>query len=68
MAQTQAPDADQQALALIQSSGILNPNTTLDKIIELSGNISELQDEAPVTRTGIQVFIGSFFTFRIVTH
>ena len=65
MAQTQAPDADQQALALIQISGILNPNTTLDKIMELSGKISGLQDDGPVTRAGKQVFIGSFFTFKI---
>ena len=64
MAQTPTPDADQQALALIQSSGILNPNMTLDKIMELSGQISGLQDDAPVTRS-TQVFIGSFFTFKI---
>jgi hypothetical protein len=51
MAQTQAPDADQQALALIRSSGILNPNMTLDKIIELSGRLSGLQDDAPVIDT-----------------
>jgi hypothetical protein len=64
MAQTPVSDADQQALALIQSSGILNPNMTLDKIMELSGQISGLQDDAPVTRS-TQVFIGSFFTFKI---
>ena len=63
MAQTQAPDADQQALALIQSSGILNPNTTLDQIMELSGKISGLQDQAPVI-AGTQVFIGRFFAFK----
>jgi hypothetical protein len=64
MAQTPVSDADQQALALIQSSGILNPNITLDKIMELSGQISGLQGDAPVT-TSTQVFIGSFFTFKI---
>jgi hypothetical protein len=64
MAQTTAPDADQQALALIQISGILNPNTTLDQIMELSGKISGLQDEAPVTRIGPQVFIGGHFVFK----
>jgi hypothetical protein len=66
MAQTQAPVADQQALALIQSSGILNPSTTLDKIIELSGKISELQDEAPVIGVTTQVFLGSHFCYFIV--
>jgi hypothetical protein len=63
MAQTTAPDADQQALALIQSSGILNPNTTLDQIIELSGKLSGLQDDAPVER-GTQVFVGRFYVFK----
>jgi hypothetical protein len=62
MAQTQAPDADQQALALIQSSGILNPNTTLDQIMELSGKISELQDQAPVI--GETVFVSRKFVFK----
>ena len=62
MAQTPAPDADQQALALIQSSGILNPNTTLDQIIELSGKISELQDQAPVI--GETVFVSRKFVFK----
>ena len=50
MAQTQAPDTDQQAIALIQSSGILNPNTTLDQIMELGRELSGVQDEAPVIR------------------
>ena len=63
MAQTQAPDADQQALALIQSSGILNPNTTLDQIMVLAGKISELQDAAPVI-AGTIVFLGRFFLYK----
>jgi len=63
MAQTQPLDADQQALTLIHSSGILNPNTTLDKIMELTGMISGLQDEAPVV-AGTTVFIGRFFAFK----
>jgi hypothetical protein len=63
MAQTQAPVADQQALALIQSSGILNPNTTLDKIMEISGKISEMEDGG----TNIRVsFIGRFFCYKVV--
>jgi hypothetical protein len=65
MAQTPTPDADQQAIALIQISGILNPNMTLDKIMELTGQISRLQDDAPKTRFQ-QTFIGSFFAFKHV--
>jgi hypothetical protein len=63
MAQTQAPGADQQALALIQSSGILNPNTTLDQIMVLTGKVSELQDAAPVI-AGTIVFLGRFFVYK----
>jgi hypothetical protein len=63
MAQTQTPDADQQALALIQSSGILNRNMTLDRIIELSGKLSELQDEAPVIR-GTKFLVYAWYAYR----
>jgi hypothetical protein len=63
MAQTPTPDADRQAIALIQSSGILNPNSTLDQIVELTGKISALQDEAPVI-AGTTVFIGRFFAYK----
>ena len=40
MAQTETPSADQQALALIQSSGILNPNVTLGKIMEVTATLA----------------------------
>jgi hypothetical protein len=65
MAQTQAPNADQQALALIQSSGILNPNTTLDKIIDVSEKISELNKEKGTNR-GTNIFIHQNFIYSIV--
>jgi hypothetical protein len=61
MAQTTAPDADQQALALIQSSGILDRNTTLDQIMELSGKLSGLQDDAPFI--GVLTFISRKFVY-----
>jgi hypothetical protein len=64
MAQThQPPNRDQQALALIQSSGILNPNTTLDKVMEISGKLSEMKDEAPNIRVS---FILRFFCYKVV--
>jgi hypothetical protein len=63
MAQTPALDADQQALALIQSSGILNPNTTLDQIMEIGGKLSEVEDGTPNIRVS---FIGRFFCYKVV--
>ena len=40
MTQTETPSADQQALALIQSSGILNPNVTLGKIMDVTATLA----------------------------
>jgi hypothetical protein len=62
MAQTETPSADQQALALIQSSGILNPNVTLAKIMEatatLAGNSNVKEDRTAV-------FIHPEFVFKV---
>jgi hypothetical protein len=63
MAQAQAPNPDQQALALIRSSGILNPNATLDQIMDISGKISELQGEEQIKKDA-QVFIHPNFVFK----
>ena len=62
MAQTTAPDADQQALALIQSSGILNPNVTLGKIMEVTATLAK--SSGPVER-GVNVFIHPNFVFKL---
>jgi hypothetical protein len=62
MAQTETPGADQQALALIQSSGILNPNVTLEKIMEVTATLAK--SSGPVER-GVDVFIHSQFVFKI---
>jgi hypothetical protein len=62
MTQTETPSADQQALALIQSSGILNPNVTLAKIMEVTATLAT--SSGPVER-GADVFIHSQFVFKI---
>jgi hypothetical protein len=62
MAQTETPIADQQALALIQSSGILNPNVTLGKILEVTATLAK--SSGPVER-GLQVFIHQAFIFKL---
>jgi hypothetical protein len=53
---------DQQAIALLQSSGILNPNVTLAKIIEVTAALAT--SSGPVER-GVTVFIHSQFVFKI---
>jgi hypothetical protein len=62
MAQTETPSADQQALALIQSSGILNPNVTLGKIMEVTATLAK--SSGPVER-GTTVFIHPAFVFKL---
>jgi hypothetical protein len=62
MTQTETPSADQQALALIQSSGILNPNVTLGKIMEVTATLAT--SSGPVER-GLNVFIHPGFVFKI---
>ena len=53
---------DQQAIALLQSSGILNPNVTLAKIMEVTATLAT--SSGPVER-GVDVFIHSQFIFKI---
>jgi len=62
MAQTETPTDDQLALALIQSSGILNPNVTLGKILEVTATLAK--SSGPVER-GLQVFIHQAFIFKL---
>ena len=42
MAETRRPgNPDPQTLTLLQSSGILNPNVTLEKIMEVTATLAE---------------------------
>ena len=53
---------DQQAIALLQSSGILNPDVTLGKIMEVTATLAK--SSGPVER-GLQVFIHQAFIFKL---
>ena len=63
MAQTETPSADQQALAVIQSSGILNPNVTLEKIMEVTATLAK--SSGPTERPS-NIFIHQNFVFKVV--
>ena len=52
MTQTETPSADQQALSVNQSSGILNPNVTLGKIMDVTATLAT--SSGPVER-GVDV-------------
>ena len=63
MAQTETPSADQQALALIQSSGILNPNVTLEKILEATATLA---GNSGVKKDLTATFIHSDFIYKSI--
>jgi hypothetical protein len=62
MAETRRPgNTDPQTLTLLQSSGILNPNVTLEKIMEVTATLAK--SSGPVERGTIN-FIHPFFVFK----
>jgi len=63
MAQTETPNADQQALALIQSSGILNPNATLATILEATATLAA---NSGVKKDFTATFIHSDFIYKSI--
>ena len=58
---TMQGNPDPQAIALLQSSGILNPNVTLEKIMEVTATLAT--SSGPVER-GVAIFIHGNFVFK----
>jgi hypothetical protein len=59
---------DARAIDLISSSGVLDPNITLDKLMELSRQLADME---PATE-GVKEFawmamVGSFYIYKIST-
>ena len=62
MAETStAANPDQQAIVLLQSSGILNPNMTLAKIMEVTATLAK---SSGPTERGTAIFIHGDFVFK----
>jgi hypothetical protein len=62
MAETSTPgNPDRQAIALLQSSGILNPNVTLEKIMEVTATLA---GNSGVTERATLIFIHGNFVFK----
>jgi hypothetical protein len=62
MAETRRPgNPDPQAMTLLQSSGILNPNVTLEKIMEVTATLA---GNSGVTERGVIAFIHRAFVFK----
>lgn len=62
---SEAASSDVQAMELIRASGVLNPNITLDKIMELTQRLSEQEGvmEA-VAAKHVDIFIHKHFIYR----
>jgi len=63
---------DVRALDLLKTSGVLNPNLTIDRLMAVTRHIAELEPD-PVTANGSGVngdafatFAGSFYVYKYV--
>ncbi len=63
-------DNDSEAMALIKSSGVLNPNMTMDKILELTQKLSAMSPAVQANAEGVaqalhtDTFIHSHFIYK----
>ena len=63
---------DVRALDLLKTSGVLNPNLTIDRLMDVTRQIAELEPD-PATTNGSGVngdafatFAGSFYVYKYV--
>jgi hypothetical protein len=63
---------DARALDLLKTSGVLNPNLTLDRLMDVTRQIAELEpDPAATNGSGVNgdafaTFAGSFYVYKYV--
>ena len=55
---------DAQALDLIDASGVLNPDLTLDKLMDVTRQLAELQPATERSDQTINVFIHRFYCLQ----
>ena len=55
---------DAQALDLIGASGVLNPDLTLDKLMDVTRQLAELQPATEERDLTLNVFIHRFYCLR----
>jgi hypothetical protein len=66
---------DARAFDLIAASGVLNPNLTMDTLMDVSRQLAELElasgtltDARPIEFGSYQVFAGSFYVYKQLTR
>jgi hypothetical protein len=63
---------DTRAIDLLKASGLLNANVTLDKLMDVSRRLAELEPAStmthagPVERPSVQVFLGAYYYYTSV--
>ena len=63
---------DVRALDLLKTSGVLNPNLTIDRLMDVTRQIAELEpNHAPTSGSGVNgdafaTFAGSFYVYKYV--
>jgi hypothetical protein len=57
---------DARAIDLINSSGVLNPNLTLDKLMDVTRQLAELEPQPDgVKELAWMAFVGSMYVYKI---
>jgi hypothetical protein len=55
---------DAKALDLLKASGVLNPNVTLDKLMDVTRQLADLQPASGPKIDAKGVFIGNWYVFK----
>ena len=57
---------DARAIDLINSSGVLNPNLTLDKLMDVTRRLAELEPQPDgLKELAWMAFVGSMYVYKI---
>ena len=59
---------DARAIELLRTRGILNPNLTLDRLMDVTRQLSELETDTGTgpTETASMTFVGGFYVYKQV--
>jgi hypothetical protein len=58
------PDPDRQAMEMIRTSGVLNPNMTLDSIMALTERLAAIGPAGAVSARHTDTFIHRHFIYK----
>jgi hypothetical protein len=57
---------DARAIELIKASGVLNPNLTLDKLIDVTHQLAQMEPASDgIKQLAWMAFVGSMYVYKI---